>query len=213
MVRTLIVRRTVQRWCSRPAVNPCATSRFPAHAWSECSLICWRCVKKARSWSCYELSAEHGIGDVRSPSVDDVGSLESVALGSTVGGMHRSRGSGQAFDEARKDPDASYRITESAGADSKARYDENERVRKLDCNESTPGAPAAGKDCDEYPFRSSAEGAARYLYEGTGDEFKDDFSVRYIDSAENQEAGRRLGAWYHNDRILNWEAFTVSIGD
>ncbi|MEV8409902.1 hypothetical protein AB0R12_30180 [Streptomyces niveus] len=54
---------------------------------------------------------------------------------------------------------------------------------------------------------------ARYLYEGTGDEFKDDFSVRYIDSAENQEAGRRLGAWSHSDRILNWEAFTVSIGD
>ncbi|MFJ9213881.1 NucA/NucB deoxyribonuclease domain-containing protein [Streptomyces sp. NPDC102264] len=135
------------------------------------------------------------------------------------------------IDEARKDPDASYptktgknlpgesplhplhRITESAGTASKARYDENERVRKLDCNESTPGAPAAGKDCDEYPFRSSAEGAARYLYEGTGDEFKDDFSVRYIDSAENQEAGRRLGAWYHSDRILDWEAFTVSIGD
>ncbi|MEV8351106.1 hypothetical protein ACFVTT_25760 [Streptomyces niveus] len=22
-----------------------------------------------------------------------------------------------------------------------------------------------------------------------------------------------LGAWYHSDRILNWEAFTVSIGD
>ncbi|MFD6329493.1 hypothetical protein ACFWGI_07975 [Streptomyces niveus] len=85
-----------------------------------------------------------------------------------------------------------HRITESAGADSKTRYDENERVRKLDCNESIPGAPAAGKDCEEYPFCSSAEGVARYLYEGTGDEFKDDFSVRYIDSAENQEAGRRL---------------------
>lgn len=131
--------------------------------------------------------------------------MMSVALGSTVGGIHRSRGSGQAFDEAHKDPDASYRITESAGAESKARYDENEWVRKLDCNESTPGAPAAGKDCDEYPFRSSAE--------GTGDEFKDDFSVRYTDSAENQEAGRRLGAWYHSDRILKWEAFTVSIGN
>ncbi|MFI9781265.1 DNRLRE domain-containing protein [Streptomyces sp. NPDC051956] len=133
------------------------------------------------------------------------------------------------IDEARKDPDSSFpkktgknlpgesplhplhRITESAGATSKARYDENEKVRKLDCNENTPGAPAAGKDCDEYPFRSSAEGAARYKYEG--DEFKDDFSVRYINREENQEAGRRLGAWYHSDRILDWEAFTVTIGD
>ncbi|MFD8409910.1 DNRLRE domain-containing protein [Streptomyces anulatus] len=133
------------------------------------------------------------------------------------------------IDEARKDPDASYpnktgknlpgesplhplhRITASADAASKQRYDANETVRKLDCNASTPGAPAAGKDCDEYPFRSSAEGAARYQYEGA--EFKDDFSVRYIDSKENQEAGARLGAWYHSDRILNWEAFTVAIGD
>lgn len=30
---------------------------------------------------------------------------------------------------------------------------------------------------------------------------------------ENQEAGRRLGAWYLSDRILDWEAFTVTIGD
>ncbi|MEV8312002.1 hypothetical protein AB0P36_33000 [Streptomyces flavidovirens] len=63
----------------------------------------------------------------------------------------------------------------------------------------------------EYPFASTAEGAARYKYEG--DEFRDDFSVRYIDSKENQEAGTRLGAWYQDDRILNWEAFTVTIGD
>ncbi|WP_050506934.1 DNRLRE domain-containing protein [Streptomyces rimosus] len=132
------------------------------------------------------------------------------------------------IDEARKDPDASYpkkagknlpgesplhplhRITESAGAASKERYDENEKVRKLACNENTPGAPAAGKDCDEYPFRSSTEGAARYKYEGN--EYKDDFSVRYISPEENQEAGRRLGAWYHSDRILDREAFTVTIG-
>nr|WP_051831198.1 NucA/NucB deoxyribonuclease domain-containing protein [Streptomyces violens] len=73
-----------------------------------------------------------------------------------------------------------------------------------DCNENTPGAPAAGKDCDEYPFRSTAEGAARYVYEG--DEYKDDFSVRYIDPKENQEAGNRLLAWYQTDRILDWEA-------
>ncbi|MFE7565616.1 NucA/NucB deoxyribonuclease domain-containing protein [Streptomyces sp. NPDC057539] len=80
-------------------------------------------------------------------------------------------------------------------------------------HKSTPGAPAAGKDCDEYPFRSSSEGAARYLGEGTGDELRDNFSVRYINSAENQEAGRHLGAWYHSDRFLDWEAFTVSIAD
>ncbi|MFI1226790.1 MULTISPECIES: DNRLRE domain-containing protein [unclassified Streptomyces] len=133
------------------------------------------------------------------------------------------------IDEARKDPDASYptktdkklpgedpldplhRIAQGAGTLAKERYNKNLSERKKDCNENTPGAPATGKDCDEYPFRSTAQGAARYLYEG--DKYKNDFSVRYVDPAENQEAGNRLGAWYQTDRILNWEAFTVTIGD
>lgn len=133
------------------------------------------------------------------------------------------------IDEARQDPDATYptktnknlpgasplnplhRIVPAASASSQARYDRNEAIRTRDCNENTPGAPGAGKDCDEYPFHSSAEGAARFEFEGA--EFKDDFSVRYIDSKENQEAGRRLGAWYQSDRILDWEAFTITIGD
>ncbi|WP_275466856.1 DNRLRE domain-containing protein [Streptomyces noursei] len=133
------------------------------------------------------------------------------------------------IDEARKDPDASYpkktgkrlpgasaldpmhRIAPGASASSEERYDENEKVRVRDCNDNTPGAPGEGQDCDEYPFHSSAEGAARYVYEG--DEYKDDFSVRYINRKENQEAGRRLAAWYQTDRILDWEAFTVTIGD
>ncbi|MFJ7101246.1 hypothetical protein [Streptomyces albogriseolus] len=54
-------------------------------------------------------------------------------------------------------------------------------------------------------------GAARYQYEG--DAYRDDFSVRYIDSDENQEAGRRLGAWYDNDRILSHDPFIIVIGD
>ncbi|MEU0097550.1 hypothetical protein [Streptomyces sp. NPDC006267] len=72
-----------------------------------------------------------------------------------------------------------------------------------DCDENAPGAPAAGRDCDEYPFRSTAQGAARQLYEG--DEYESDFSVRYVDPAENREAGNRLGAWCQTGRILDWE--------
>ncbi|MDQ8704866.1 DNRLRE domain-containing protein [Streptomyces sp. LHD-70] len=91
------------------------------------------------------------------------------------------------------------------------RYDANRNVVTSLCNSgAVPGGPAAGKDCDEYPFASTTEGAARYKYEG--DQYKDDFSARYIDSSENQEAGSRLGAWYQNDRILHWESFVISIG-
>ncbi|WP_234434155.1 hypothetical protein, partial [Streptomyces sp. NRRL F-5126] len=69
-------------------------------------------------------------------------------------------------------------------------------------------------DGKTYKFRTNAfdgEGAARYRYEG--DEYQNDVSLRYIDSVENQEAGGRLGAWYENDRILNWDPFIVTIGD
>ncbi len=40
-----------------------------------------------------------------------------------------------------------------------------------------------------------------------------EFSVRYIDRVENQEAGRRLGAWYDNARILNNDAFILVVGN
>ncbi|MEU6935196.1 hypothetical protein ABZ943_00550 [Streptomyces rubiginosohelvolus] len=43
--------------------------------------------------------------------------------------------------------------------------------------------------------------------------YTDEFSVRYIDRVENQEAGRRLGAWYDNDRILNNDAFILVVGN
>ncbi|MFI7005554.1 hypothetical protein [Streptomyces sp. NPDC050145] len=38
-------------------------------------------------------------------------------------------------------------------------------------------------------------------------------SLRYINSVETQEAGRRLGSWHENDRILNDDPFIVTIGD
>ncbi|GGY73246.1 hypothetical protein OHA57_39210 (plasmid) [Streptomyces anulatus] len=58
---------------------------------------------------------------------------------------------------------------------------------------------------------STYEGAARAQFEGT--EYTDAFSVRYMDRIENQEAGRRLNAWYDNDRILNHDPFILVIGD
>lgn len=75
------------------------------------------------------------------------------------------------------------------------------------------GRPGPGDelDCDEFPMASTFEGAARKHYEGS--QYTDEFSVRYIDRVENQEAGRRLGAWYDNDRILNNDAFILVVGN
>ncbi|WP_255951717.1 hypothetical protein [Streptomyces odontomachi] len=40
--------------------------------------------------------------------------------------------------------------------------------------------------------------------------------MKYIDSQENEEAGRRLrrlNAWYKNNRIIDKDAFVIAIGD
>ncbi len=50
----------------------------------------------------------------------------------------------------------------------------------------------------------------------TGPQYENDYSVKYIDSQENEEAGRRLrrlNAWYKNNRIIDKDAFVIAIGD
>lgn len=76
------------------------------------------------------------------------------------------------------------------------------------CRTEWPGYPDLGQDCDEFPFASTYEGAARFLYAGTRYGM---FSVRPINAPDNQEAGRRLGVWYGEDRILDGDRFFVRI--
>ncbi|WP_434091500.1 NucA/NucB deoxyribonuclease domain-containing protein [Streptomyces anulatus] len=105
-----------------------------------------------------------------------------------------------------------HRLVKSAGALELSRYEANRRAVSSTCSRATmPGHPGTGLDCDEFPMASTWEGAARADYEGA--QYTDEFSVRYINSDENQEAGSRLGAWYDNDRILNNDAFILVIGD
>jgi hypothetical protein len=107
-----------------------------------------------------------------------------------------------------------HRLVPALGPNEEARRDDNRSVVESTCKSANmPGRPAEGEalDCDEFPFASSYEGAARYQYEG--DPYLNDFSVRYIGRDENQEAGRRLGTWYDNDRILSHDPFIIVIGD
>ncbi|MGD6764053.1 NucA/NucB deoxyribonuclease domain-containing protein [Streptomyces sp. BH097] len=108
--------------------------------------------------------------------------------------------------------DPLHRLVPAAGATQRTRVRDNRNVVRAYCNGGdVPGGPADGVQCDEYPFASSYEGAARYMYDGSQYEY--DYSVKYIDSQENEEAGRRLNAWYENDRIIDNDAFVIAIGD
>ncbi|MFD7548930.1 DNRLRE domain-containing protein [Streptomyces sp. NPDC059816] len=108
--------------------------------------------------------------------------------------------------------DPMHRLVPGSSANAKTRYDQNRSTVTSTCNDpATPGIPGGQRDCDEFPFASSYQGAARHLYEGAP--YLNDFSVRYIDPTENQEAGGRLGAWYDNDRILSYDPFIIKIGN
>jgi len=77
------------------------------------------------------------------------------------------------------------------------------------CHQRWPGYSELGQDCDEYPFACTREGAARYKYDGEA--FRNQYAVKPIPSPDNQEAGRRLGAWFSQDRILHGDGFYVTV--
>ncbi|MFE3186757.1 NucA/NucB deoxyribonuclease domain-containing protein [Streptomyces violascens] len=94
-------------------------------------------------------------------------------------------------------------------------FDQTRRDRNRDtavavCRKEWPGYPELGQDCDEFPFASTYEGAARSRPEYDGTPYGM-FSVRAINSPDNQEAGRRLGTWYGDDRIIDADPFFLRI--
>ncbi|MFC4047842.1 DUF4434 domain-containing protein [Dactylosporangium siamense] len=92
-----------------------------------------------------------------------------------------------------------------------ARYAQNNTSRLAACNGTSPYSAStgmspkttAGQQCDEYPFRSTEEGASNPNF---------DFSVRAVASSHNTSAGASLGNFYGQDRILyNADQFWVEI--
>jgi hypothetical protein len=68
------------------------------------------------------------------------------------------------------------------------------------CPRSIPRPP--GKQCDEYPFRSTWEGA----FTGGGR-----YSIRILDGDKNGRAGTALQTFYNNDRVIERDPFYVRI--
>ncbi|HEL3814267.1 TPA: hypothetical protein UMY79_001126 [Stenotrophomonas maltophilia] len=80
----------------------------------------------------------------------------------------------------------------------------NQRASKALCKQRFPGQPDAGKDCDEYPFASTYQGASLVS--------EDQMSVRYLDSSDNRRVGGKLGQFYcGTDRIIDGEEFWLRI--
>jgi Deoxyribonuclease NucA/NucB len=71
------------------------------------------------------------------------------------------------------------------------------------CDQNFPPYDGQLENCDEYPFKTTYQGAAS----------DGDFSVKVIAKDDNQEAGSRFGNWYTSDRILDGDSFDISIVD
>lgn len=83
------------------------------------------------------------------------------------------------------------------------RRKDNTTAKNNACKALSPSGTPAGKECDEYPFASTMEGA------GVGD---GNFSVRYVTSSDNNTAGTWLRTWYVDERVINREGFYPIIG-
>jgi hypothetical protein len=73
-----------------------------------------------------------------------------------------------------------------------------DRNNAVACPASLPRPP--GTDCDEYPFRSTWEGAAFGPYD-----------IKMIDSTQNQAGGNALQQFYYEERVLSHDPFWVTV--
>lgn len=99
-----------------------------------------------------------------------------------------------------------HRLAPGAGAAQNTRYNANRTTTRAFCTspQMPPRPPGQAVQCDEFPFASTYEGSARWRYDGA--RYRNWYSVQWVDTTQNLEAGRELGAWYLNQRILDKEA-------
>jgi len=108
--------------------------------------------------------------------------------------------------------DRLHRLPRAKSDGHRERADNNRRISTNFCRTVAmpPQPPTGGPfDCDEYALASTYEGAARFQYDGP--QYELDYSVRWVNSDQNQEAGRRIGRWYENDRLLDNDGFFIPI--
>ncbi|MFI0242879.1 hypothetical protein [Streptomyces sp. NPDC016845] len=111
-----------------------------------------------------------------------------------------------------------HRLAPSVSSDHRKRYRANRYDKGLACDahfedwKDEVDDDGAEKECDEFPFASTYEGAARARPEYSGgNDYVNWFSVQPLSRTQNGLAGRILGKWYNDDRILDSDAFHIKV--
>ncbi|MFD7307282.1 choice-of-anchor P family protein [Promicromonospora sp. NPDC059942] len=89
------------------------------------------------------------------------------------------------------------------------RYRRNHDVAVATCLAVDPDYASKRMDCDEYPYRSTFQGAALGSYD---DDTEYSYSARALNRSHNRSAGAMLGVWYSFDRIVHGDRFWVQTG-
>ncbi|MCX4920207.1 NucA/NucB deoxyribonuclease domain-containing protein [Streptomyces sp. NBC_00687] len=92
------------------------------------------------------------------------------------------------------------------------RIDDNRKAAVKQCKRYWgPNYTSGGKECDEYPFASTYEGAAQHDYDADARAFN--FSAKPIPGDDNQAGGSILKSFYAKNRIIDGtdDGFTVKI--
>ncbi|WP_328443713.1 NucA/NucB deoxyribonuclease domain-containing protein [Streptomyces sp. NBC_00386] len=92
------------------------------------------------------------------------------------------------------------------------RIDDNRKAAVKQCKRYWgPNYTSGGKECDEYPFASTYEGAAEHSYDPEVREFN--FSAKPIPGDDNQAGGSLLKSFYAKNRVIDGldDGFIVKI--
>jgi hypothetical protein len=100
------------------------------------------------------------------------------------------------------------RLYKGMNAQAMVYYNANNRIARAACRTYDPNWGTPEMQCDEYPFRSTWEGA-NFTETFPGAKWK--YSALMVDGEENGKAGSDLGVWYTQDHILAKDAFWVQI--
>ncbi|MEU5347341.1 hypothetical protein AB0H18_42110 [Streptomyces sp. NPDC020766] len=117
-------------------------------------------------------------------------------------------GIGTQIPGGRKSGKPLTRLYPNMNDDALSYYNANNRIARATCQQYDPNYGTPGLQCDEYPFRSTWEGAY-YTEDVPGSYWK--YSAKMVNGDQNGKAGSDLGAWYTRDHILAKDSFWVQI--
>jgi hypothetical protein len=90
-------------------------------------------------------------------------------------------------------------------------YRKNRNIVRYQCRRrkaSLPPMETKNKQCDEYPFASTYQGA---YFQKANQGQNSIYSIRFVDAKQNNNAGQYLKYWYRADHILAMDMFYVQI--